>query len=217
MLMFNHHAYLIPHGADCRDSFFAHLEERGVTMHGNPDFFEIVTDVLSIDEARQLTERQLRKPFGDTVQVFVVMCNHVTHEAQNALLKAFEEPTKDSVFFLLTPHTHTLIPTLLSRLEHYELPEKREHVESVSAKEFLAAMPSKRLAMVKPIIEEKNKESALILLNSIEVILGKRVGEFQHVLAELENVRKYMHDRASSLKLLLESTALMCPIVGTGE
>ncbi len=217
MSPFSHHAYVVREDASARERFLLHLEEKGVAVHGNPDFFELVADVLSIDEARRLVERQLRKPFGNSVQVFMVVCNHMTHEAQNALLKAFEEPTKDSVFFLLTPHIHTLVPTLLSRLERYTLPGTAEQPMGISAKEFLAAMPSERLKMVKPIIEGKDKEQALVLLNGVEEVLSERAGEFESILAELEDVRKYMHDRASSLKLLLEATALMCPLVGSGD
>lgn len=211
--MFTHHAYLIPHrGDETRTRLFEMLRTRGIAVQSNLDLVELSTDVLSVDEARHLTERQLRKSLGETPQIFIVFFNHMTHEAQNALLKVLEDPTPGTIFFLVTPHTHTIVPTLLSRLEQLVLDGDTGRVSQISAEAFLDATPNERLALVKPLIEAKDKEGALTLFNDIETILVKekrRVG-VQQTLKDLEELRKYTHDRASSLKLLLESAALLC-------
>lgn len=212
---FSHHAYLLLGRAEAvRESLWAHLRERGISTEQNPDFREMHLDSLSVDDARGLKEAQMRKPFGNGVQVFVLSFWNATHEAQNALLKVFEEPTPNTIFFVITEHEHGLLPTLRSRLQTLTLESVANNSDRMSADTFLAQEAGERFASLKTIIEEKRKDDALQLIGDIETILHasiKRDPSAVSALKELEKVRGYLHDRGASLKLLLEYTALICP------
>jgi DNA polymerase III gamma/tau subunit len=56
-------------------------------------------DTLGIDEARELSRRQ-RLSGG---HIFIIAAGTITREAQNALLKTFEEPAPDTYFMLIIP------------------------------------------------------------------------------------------------------------------
>jgi len=75
-----------------------------------------VVDNLGIDEARFLVKESSKTSLGSNLHQFVIVTQGLTHEAQNALLKLFEEPPKNTVFYLVVPHESILIPTLRSRL-----------------------------------------------------------------------------------------------------
>ena len=50
-------------------------------------------------------------------KIFIIETGFFTREAQNSLLKVFEEePTEGTHFFVFTPSAETLLPTLRSRM-----------------------------------------------------------------------------------------------------
>lgn len=65
---------------------------------------------------RDIRESAYIKPQELPVRVFIIRTAHLmTTEAQNALLKIFEEPPKGVHFFLLTENASALLPTVRSR------------------------------------------------------------------------------------------------------
>ena len=143
----------------------------------------------------------------------------MTLEAQNALLKLFEDPKENTHFFLITPHPEKLLKTLTSRL--FILGEGQPAVAdndaSKEATVFLASSGGERLLALKDIITKKDKTKAKELLDALEVLLysklekGKDKRQIAHSLHEIEVVRGYLFDRSSSLKLLLEHVAITVP------
>ncbi len=220
MSLFNHHAYLISGERASRvEKLRARFVAEGILLHNNPDIFEIHTDMLSIDEARALSTRQLRHAVTGSKKIFIISFANMSHEAQNALLKVFEEPTPDTHFFLLTESPHALLPTLRSRLENLILEGEGEADDLQEAEAFIAMTPSERLLFVAPLIEEKEKDKALVLINGLETLLHKNFSttkreDVRLFLKDLEHYRGYLSDRSSSLKLILEFVACMCPSLG---
>ena len=76
----------------------------------------------SIDDVRRLISRAALKPNDSEKQVFII-CNasKLRPEAQNALLKLFEEPPASVVIFLLAESRSSLLPTVLSRGQRVHL------------------------------------------------------------------------------------------------
>jgi hypothetical protein len=147
----------------------------------------------------------------------------VTGEAQNSLLKIFEEPSEGTHFFLVMPNTQVLIPTLRSRL----VVVGREVVTGGStsevkdlAKKFILANPAERILLIKGIVEEKDKGKAIDFVTALEEVLspklnvtgGNELLEKAGALTEVLTVKKYLHDRAPSVKLLLEHLCLFVTI-----
>ena len=184
----------------------------------NPDIFVHSVETVFVDDAHMLVGRQLRKSVAGGKKIFIIEFSHMTHEAQNALLKVFEEPTADTHFFLLTEHGHALLPTLRSRLSTFETEEGALMIPYIQeAKNFLTQSVGERMKEITPFVEDKNKDGALALLNALEVVLQKTFAKdplsIQEFLKDLEHYRAYLHDRSPSLKLILEYVALRCPQV----
>lgn len=215
-----HHAYLIEgeHATVLPEICRFCEGELGVTARGNPDFFQVEFDTFGIDDGRLLQELSSRKAVSGGKQIFVIGFMFITREAQNSLLKLFEEPTHDTHFFLITPTAEVLLPTLRSRL--FVLTRAGVHDQTTLAQEFISSGRGKRLALLKDIIEEKDKVAAIKLLAELEVLLrGKSLVDAEKTklfaLNEIIRGRTYLYDRAPSVKMILEHIAAVTPSTTT--
>jgi DNA polymerase III delta prime subunit len=203
-----HHAYVIEGNADkIRRALFDFIQhELKHDIQGNPDFWHRQTDSLSIDDARELRDIQSNKAFGTGRKIFVVEMIGMSVEAQNALLKVFEEPTPLTHFFLIMPSSEILLPTLRSRVAVISDQEKKEG--SAEAKKFVSLSPAARLKAVSEIIEEKDKAKAISLVTNLILHFSAKPMEYSAALNNLLKARSYLNDRSASLKLILEHISL---------
>ncbi|HEY6020464.1 MAG TPA: hypothetical protein VIY48_11300 [Candidatus Paceibacterota bacterium] len=149
---------------------------------------------FGIDDARALVAQASLKREGEST--YLIGVSSLPTEAQQALLKLFEEPRQGLHFILVTPHG-ALLPTLRSRMMEY--PAKMLHTaDRVSAKDIPA------------LIKEEDKERVREFLDAMESQLHPRMGEpkVRAALADIAMVRDYLRDRSPSLKMLLEHLAL---------
>ncbi|SFC17916.1 DNA polymerase-3 subunit delta' [Nocardioides terrae] len=89
-----------------------------VLAGSHADVSVVRTEKLSIgvDEVRDLVRRSALAPAGRRWQIMVVEdADRLTEQANNALLKAIEEPTAHTVWMLCAPTTEDLLPTIRSR------------------------------------------------------------------------------------------------------
>ena len=154
--MFNsldHHAYAVV--GNLESSLRAvtdALVSCGETILGNPDCRVERYPLFGIDEARALILAASRTSVSGGRKVFVVAADKLTHEAQNALLKVFEEPTPQTHFFLVIREREMIIPTLSSRLLFLFPPAPAQSEEGVRAREFLKAPRATRIGMVQKLL-----------------------------------------------------------------
>ena len=74
-----------------------------------------------IDEIRDLRERVNYAPNQARYKVYIIDEVHMlTKEASNALLKTLEEPPPHVIFVLATTEAHKVLPTILSRCQHFD-------------------------------------------------------------------------------------------------
>jgi DNA polymerase-3 subunit gamma/tau len=74
-----------------------------------------------IDEIRELRERVNYAPNEANYKVYIIDEVHMlTKEASNALLKTLEEPPPSVIFVLATTEFHKVLPTVLSRCQHFD-------------------------------------------------------------------------------------------------
>ena len=180
---------------------------------GNPDFLSYDFNTLTIDEARDISRIQERKGFADGNETarkfFVVGTNIITDEAQNALLKVFEEPTPGTHFFILASQ-NTYLPTFLSRLSVI----RTEKGKSESKDEFLKKSLSERLVLVTKLAgdisdEKQVKQDAIDLVNSIEAELFEHDLESNaKALRECQFARTALFSRGAMIKMILENLML---------
>ncbi|MEK7661946.1 MAG: hypothetical protein AAB355_00375 [Patescibacteria group bacterium] len=226
-----HHAFLVegPYEENLNKLIIFLRDEIGVKTQGNPDVVIQKFSTLSIDDARALRELATRKSYGGGLpaapgraaqagkKIFIIGADFITHEAGNAMLKLFEEPVSGTHFFLIVPEKERIIPTLRSRL--FEIRPSAAPVESPfrkDAKRLLSLRPGERIndALIKDIIEEKDKMRAIILIDELSALLHGSVGvgeETASVFSELLTLRGYLSDRAPSVKLILEEAMLILP------
>ena len=216
-----HHAYFIESEGGAEDMtsvlgltelISAHL----MPTRGNPDFWQRNYESFGIDEGRALKEMQQKVASSGNKKVFVIVAGSITREAQNSLLKMFEEPTAGSHFFLLMPSIETLLPTLRSRLMIVDTGKKggNKKIQSdlTEAKKFIKLSKPERLKFLAPLIEEVDRRKAVAFLDTLEQAISedkKQIATRQEYLAELYAMKSYLHDRSSSVKMILEHLALI--------
>ncbi|MCX6702129.1 MAG: hypothetical protein NTX96_02980 [Candidatus Zambryskibacteria bacterium] len=216
-----HHAYfLVGEG----EEIFLELKNFlgavvGVETSGNPDFWHGKYNTLNIESAREIANAQERKSFEENpssraklttgLKVFIIQADFITEEAQNSLLKVFEEPTSGTHFFIISPQD-ILLPTLRSRMHIMVIPR----ANLGSKKRILDLGLSERLAKVKEITdaisdEDKTKQDAIAFLNQIETELYKQGVEKSHKALEIcEFARASLYDRGAPIKMILENVML---------
>ena len=204
-----HHAYFLHYFKDISIKLKQYLKDRFNISHSqNPDFYHEIYETLTIDDSRKIKQTHSSKSFAENnKRIFIIECRNITHEAQNSLLKIFEEPNEHTHFFLIMPGQHLLIPTLLSRLyiikseNHNELDRELQEQADI----FLKLSPKKRLEYV----EGMSKENALHLLSCLEKSFHvKGVEKNKDILEKIIKIRDYMNDRSPSMKQLLEFIAI---------
>ncbi len=169
---------------------------------------------FGIDEARELIQRASLKNFKDTI--FLIAASSITSEAQQALLKLFEEPQPGTTFILVMPHG-VLLPTLKSRMLQYPERIAVTSPEKSLAKIFLKSVGKSRSDMVVALLkdEEGTKERVRDFLEELEIELHKKIKDqkVREGLEDIAKVRSYVGDRAPALKMLLEHLGAILPTV----
>lgn len=78
---------------------------------------------FSVEDAEKIAEECTLKPVEGDKKLFVIGdFSEATAPAQNKLLKLLEEPPKGVIFLLGTSLTHSVLPTVLSRVKKLEIP-----------------------------------------------------------------------------------------------
>lgn len=207
---FLHHAYLLVGDRASSKSFLTDfLSDRlNISILGNSDVRIISVDSLSIDFVRDIKVSEEFKAFGDKKKIFIIETDFITEEAQNALLKIFEEPTKDTHFFVSISQD-IILPTLRSRMQIINIKDL-----SQKGTKTLPASILDRMKKVKSIVddisdENQTKQSAIDFINNIEVDLYKSGVEKNYkALVLCEQARKSLYDRGAPIKIILESLVL---------
>lgn len=168
------------------------------------DVRHIVTDKLLIGDVRSLKEASLRLPVSRDFLSFVIFAGSIEPEAQNALLKLFEEPPAKSEFWLLTPHESRLIPTLRSRFVDVMRDSSREKDQ---AEEFLKLDYKGRLEYIAD-LQKKDSDLLRKLFSSLSHLETKGEKAGQSLLL----VSRYVYNRGAGIKMLMEELALSLPL-----
>ncbi len=237
-----HHAYLIEgeKGEMVRE-IEEFLKSLGVNTVGNPDFIYIQLDSFKIEDARNLKSYATQKSFSlghsttgeaSEKKIFIISANNFLLEAQNSLLKLFEEPIENTHFFLIVPDVNSLLKTLVSRF--YLISTKQDFTETAEVEKFISMPLKSRIDFIKELLTEKDEEDedgneiivlnstrskALKFLNALESVVSKTVFDknmsrtvldtsfFEHLF----KVREFLRMPGSSTKSLMESVAIVIP------
>lgn len=189
-MQLTHHAYFFTgDGAKALDFLDKNLD---IKKQGNSDYIFQKIEALSIDEARNIKTVHSKKPFGEK-RIFIIQTESISVESQNALLKVFEEPEPNNHFFIVIENPQ-LLPTLKSRVQIVHFAKEHEDVSK-----FIKMSKKERLDYVK----ELSKNEGYSLADGIGQIKKDR-----KTLEAVVKVKKYINDRGSSVKQLLEYLAI---------
>ncbi len=217
-----HHAYLIEGTEEeVLPEILTELRELEIEVKQNPNIYKISLDSFKMEDARNLKSSANLKGFSEGKKIFIISSNSFLLEAQNAMLKIFEEPTEDSHFFIITPSLSGLLPTFVSRF--YTVKREDSGMSLKEAEEFIKSSPAKRIDLLKELLKEEDEEEAiesvrskaLKFLNSLETVLHKKFSSDPSSDAgffyQIFKVREYLRQPGSSAKSLMESVALSIP------
>ena len=226
-----HHAFVIE--AEAEEGIGRALawakEELGMEAEGNPDVAVLRHGLLSVADARRVSELAAGAAFAGESKIVIITANRAYHEAQNALLKVFEEPPQGVYLFLVLPSLGGLLPTLRSRVQildsMFDFVNRTSDVRftksniTEGAREFMKATKEKRSAMIKKIAEHKaddaaaSREEAIALLNGIEALYRNQIPipRCAALLSDIATLRPYLYDRSAPVKMILEHIALVIP------
>src|SRR3989344_910267 len=192
-----------------------------IEISGNPDYSLLSYDTFGIDEAREIAQRQANRSFTGGKKIFIITSNSITVEAQNSLLKVFEEPASETHFFLILNSYERLLPTLRSRLIFAGRFSGDSKKLKTIGRKFIDAKISERLEQIQEIAgkdselsSQESKNMARDLLNGVEIELCHQIQEPDSVsiLSEVMKAKSYLEDRSPSVKLLLEQLAVTIPV-----
>src|SRR3989344_3617506 len=180
-----HHAYLIEGDrAEIVPDILEFLKSLGIEK-GNPDFYYIELDSFKIEDARNLKSHGTEKGFSSGKKIFLISANSFLLEAQNSLLKLFEEPIEQTHFFVVTPDVNNLLRTLVSRF--YVVSTRQDLTENRDAEKFIEMDLQNRINFIKELLAEEGEENeevlsldsprskALKFLNSLELVLHRKL------------------------------------------
>ena len=234
------HAYVVKGGGEAVHDVLTLLKKEGIEPEGNPDVYVRAYSSFLMEDARSLRDRASMRAVKEEGRFFIIAAPTISPDAQNALLKTFEEPPAGATFILIVSSPETLLPTLLSRMQTLDLPKQKITTSDVvknndvgrryiDTSSFLAATPEKRIEMLKPLLEKDEDDQSqiagagrregggrhlsevLAFLKELEGALGKNPRHNAVGLQAVYRARKYITDRGSLKKPLLEQAALLIP------
>lgn len=219
---------LVAGGSEMIPAVLTLVQKVGIKTQRNPDVYVRVYKSFGIDEARDIRDRSGLRPVGER-RVFILAMPDMTRDAQNALLKTIEEPAANALFFFIVRSPETLLSTFLSRAQRLVV-EGAVSEQLVDAKKFLAAVPTKRIEMLKPLLEKSEGDPStglgagkrdlgaiLSFLASLEAVFTTKAdveglnSTRREGLEAVYRARKYATDKGALVKPLLEHVALLSP------
>ncbi len=222
-----HHAYLIEgRREEVTPNIILFAESLGVKTAGNADLSVMHIDSFKVEDARALKILASERGY-ESKRIFIVSTNSFLLEAQNTLLKIFEEPIENTIFFLIVPDVNALLPTLISRF--YLIKAKGESAEGLKdAEKFITLPLVRRIDFLKELLAEPEEDDeaeiasqdsarskALQFLNQVEYVLHRETRSklpFDPTpFEQMFKARKFLRMPGSSAKMLLESVALNIP------
>jgi hypothetical protein len=220
------HAYVIAGGVEegiARAEKFIH-KELGMRVRGNPDVIVLRYSLLSMEEARPIASIAASASIAGDTKAIVIATERVYGEAQNALLKIFEEPPQGTYLFLILPSLGGLLPTLRSRVAILDVERHTEtqHIPALAA-EFIKMRREKRSAFIQKLATGKDeherrehRDEALAIVNGLELAAyvqfqGKNRDEMALLLADISTVRAYLHAPSAPVRMILEHLSLTLP------
>ena len=198
-------------------------KELGMSLENNPDIVVMRYGLFSVEDARRAAELAAGAPFAGAHKVVIIAASRAYHEAQNALLKLFEEPPPGTYLFFVMPSLGGLLPTLRSRVGVLDAHVgRRTSYIPEEAEAFMKASREKRTLMIKKLTSGKdeeerreNRDEAIAILNGVEEAARRNRGftkpPVATLLSDIAILRGHLYDRSAPVRMILEHLSLVTP------
>ncbi|MEK7511193.1 MAG: hypothetical protein AAB582_03080 [Patescibacteria group bacterium] len=215
-----HHAYLKI--GDLEAGIAAALlfgqKELGLIAQNNPDVVVFRYAHFPVEEARRVVSLAAQSGLTGK-KLIVIATERIFHEAQNALLKVFEEPPEGTTLVLIVPAEGQLLATMRSRL----LPLPGEDQKTQELHPFVQASDPERKKIAEKLLNraksDKDDEKQAARAEAIRIVedltraayAKQSSPELTILLGELNRFTPIMHERSAPLKLIFEHLLLVTP------
>lgn len=183
------------------------LFEKGPTL-----VQKFLTDSFSIELAREVKAAQDNRTVKDEHRFIFIGFSSITPQAQNALLKVLEEPSKNTYFFILSPNRSLILDTVRSRCVDLEICPSEDE-EARLQESFLAKNSKERLEIVKKLLSERSLVDSFYsnLEQEIARLKDRREFSSKKMRQLLSKSKYYAQSGSPAAKYLLEELALSLP------
>lgn len=197
-------------------------DELGLSPENNPDVVVFRYGLFSVDDARRVIRLADQAALGDA-KLIVVAAERLFHEAQNALLKLFEEPPPATTLVLVVPSAGILLNTLRSRMLPLTGKEGSVRAEVQAFIDASAPEWEKRVAkLLDRAKSDKDEEKQAARGEALRLVEGlqeasylvwqkKQSNELQMFMEDLDRFIPILHERSAPLKLMFEHILLTIP------
>ncbi len=235
----SHHAYFFAGDSERGIATATAYAEKELGIQGtnNPDILIQRFGLFSVEDARKISDIAYRSPTNGNQKILIVAAPRIFEQAQNALLKIFEEPPAGVTLVLVIPSEGILLPTLRSRLlplPHTVQPNATEHRATGEidplTKEFIRANTKEKEKLIAKLVDQSKSDteevkqvtraSAITLIEGLtkyfytEREKAKSVNVQQELLLFLSDLNRFvpiMHTRSAPLKLIFEHILITFP------
>ncbi len=215
-----HHFYLVEGGIDSTYSYLLEFLKINNIERENIALDEVY-ESIGVGEVSTIQEHHSERGSNIGKKIILVRTKSINEVAEHALLKVCEEPTEDTIIFILIPSLSSVRGTLRSRAHIVRMPSVVSAYDKVAV-EFIKVNKNERMEMIAEIIakHKDNDTSAPLRDEARELVdalltLSHKVYKFPYgsndkeKLNHLIQAHKYLSTSGASVKMILEHLALM--------
>lgn len=217
MIPFSHHAHIfIGDTTKSRSRVFEYIENLGLSKN-NSDLFIQEFNLFTVEDARKLKQYLSEKSHTGNPLVALVFTENFMYQAQNALLKTFEEPCDGVFIFFVIPYEHLLLPTFKSRAMIHYLKSSTE-ISPIDISVFHTGTLPKKFSLIDAFLKKKEDEEPTVIKREVQYFFDayeeflynqkQKISEHTQTFDAIFFGREYLHDQGSSVKQLLEIVAV---------
>ncbi|MFH0755602.1 MAG: hypothetical protein V1910_03000 [bacterium] len=177
------------------------LKEFNFSIINNPDFWYGEFDIIKIKDGRFINDLHQNRPINGNKKIFIVSANFITEDAQNSMLKLFEEPKGNTHFFLIIPSLNNIIPTFKSRLFiiNWLRPQIYADFTPIAQQNWLRGTAQTNAEKIQININNKNNTSLINSQQFLEMCIGEKMN---FVKKMLENISDEKESKMEIIKFI---------------
>lgn len=181
----------------------------------HPDIYIFQKDegaiAIKVDDIRLLKEKAMLLPNDGEKSVFIIAeAQNMNPQAQNALLKIFEEPASHVCFILTCPSKSALLETIVSRAASFLLSQDASELDATGDSQVVSCAKSIVDALCKSEFDLMTATSALFKDKMLfKNVLPLLVIIFRDALVQNTSCLSGCDEQAKKLRLLFTSKKLL--------